>query len=200
LKDGAPDDIRGPGGEINNKFLYFGREEEEAHNIETNSKQIAERQERLKRDGAFRVFKHKEQLGRRVFEPVWSRDVHQVADVEGAFVKDERGYRHPTKETLSIPQDSTLPADAPHKLNPKARGMLQRYADRLRAFLTAQPDNRTAAGKAHSVLSQVGDIKAAVQMAGLSQKAVVASFVGAFPDLFKLEAPPKGGASYVSLR
>ena len=200
LKDGAPEDIRGPGGEVRDKVAFFDREEEEAHNIQTNSKQIAERAERVQRDGAFRVYRHKERLGRRVFEPSWGRDVHQVSAVDGAFVTDEHGQRHPTKEVLSIPQDSTLLAEAPLKLNPKTRGLLQRYADRLREFLVGQPDNRTTATKAHQVLSQVGDIKEAVRLAGLSQRAVIASFVGAFPDLFKLETPPSGGASHVSLR
>ena len=60
-----------------------------------------------------------EKLGRRVFEPSWSREVHQVAGVHGAFVQDERGDRYPTKETLNIPQDSTVLPDAPLKLNPK---------------------------------------------------------------------------------
>ena len=146
------------------------------------------------------MFRHKERLGRRVFVPSWSRDVHQVSAVDGAFVTDEHGHRHPTKEVLSIPQDSTLLAEAPLKINPKTRGLLQRYANRLREFLVGQADNRTTAGKAHQVLSQVGDIKEAVRLAGLSQKAVIASFVGAFPDLFKLETPPRGGASYVALR
>ena len=54
------------------------------------------------------------------------------------------------------------------RLNPKSRGMLQRYADRLKAFLMAKEDHRTAASKAHAVLSEEGDIKQAVQLAGLS--------------------------------
>ena len=198
LRDGAPDDIRGPGGEVKNKLLYFRREQQEADNMETNSQQIQERAERLEKHGTFRVWKHRERLGRRVFEPSWSHKVHEAKTINNAFVQDEHGDEYPTKEVLPIPKESTELPEPPAKLNPKARGLLQRYANRLKAFLTTQEDHRTAASKAHRVLSEVGEIKEAVQLAGLSTKSVIASFVSVFPE-FKLETPKKGGAAYVSL-
>ena len=181
LMDGAPDDIRGPGGEIKNKLLYFRREQQEAANMETNSQQIQERAERLEKHGAFRVWKHKEKLGRRVFEPGWSRDTHEARQVDGAFVKDEHGHFYPTKESMAVPKESTQLPEAHVILNTRAREKLQRYADRLHAFLTAKPDHRVAASKAHSVLSEIGDIKQAVQLAGLATDKVIASFVKVFP-------------------
>ena len=199
LNDGAPGDIRGPGGAVKNKILYFNREEQEAANMQTNSQQILERGRRLGHDGAFRVFKHKEKLGRRVFEPSWSRETRTVGTIRGAFVRDLDGNEFPTKEVLPVPPDSTELPDAPMRLNPKSRGMLQRYADRLKAFLTAKEDRRTAASKAHAVLSEEGNIKQAVQLAGLSTGKVIANFVGAFPDVFKMETPKKGGAAWVAL-
>ena len=66
-------------------------------------------------------------------------------------------------------------------LSTRAREKLQRYADRLHAFLMAKPDHRVAASKAHSVLSEIGDIKQAVQLAGLATDKVIASFVKVFP-------------------
>ena len=166
--------------------------------METNSQQIQERAERLEKHGVFRVWKHKERLGRRVFEPSWSHKVHEARTINNAFVQDEHGDEYPTKEVLPIPKESTELPEPPAKLNPKARGLLQRYANRLKAFLTTQEDHRTAASKAHRVLSQVGEIKEAVQLAGLSTKSVIASFVSVFPEC-KLETPKKGGAAYVSL-
>ena len=154
LMDGAPDDIRGPGGEIKHKLLYFNREQQEAANMETNSKHIQERAERLEQHGAFRIWKHKERLGRRVFEPGWSRETHEARHIDGAFVKDEQGHSYPTKETLSIPKESTELPEPVAILNPKTRGLLQRYADRLRVFLMGQEDNKTAASKATSVFKR----------------------------------------------
>ena len=198
LRDGAPGDIRGPGGEVKNKVLYFEREEDEAENMRINTDQILGRQDKLRRDGAYRVYKHKEKLGRRVFEPSWSREIHEAKHVHGAFVTDEHGEQHPTKEVLPVPAESTDLAIAPLKLNPKTRGMLQRYADRLHAHLTAQPDHRVAASKAHAVLSEVGNIKQAIQLAGLRTDKVIATFVQQFPE-FKMVTPKKGGAAYVEL-
>ena len=202
LMDGAPDDIRRPHGEIGevkNKLLYFRREQQEIANMKTNSQQIQERAERLEKHGAFRVYKHKERLGRRVFEPSWSRETHEAKKIDGAFVTDEHGHTYPTKETLSIPKESTALPEPETVLNPKTRGLLQRYADRLQAFLRAQPDNKTAASKASNVLNEVGDSREAMKLAGLSTTSVLVSFVKVFPD-FKLEHGPRGGASYVTLR
>ena len=47
------------------------------------------------------------------------------------------------------------------KLNARAGGMLDRYRERARAFLVAQPERRTAARKFHRVLSEEGDFKRA---------------------------------------
>ena len=55
-----------------------------------------------------------------------------------------------------------------------------------------------AASKAHSVLSEIGDIKQAVQLAGLATDKVIASFVKVFPE-FKMITTAKGGATYVEL-
>ena len=199
LMDGAPDDIRGPGGEVKNKLLYFRREQQEASNMETNSEQIQQRAERLEKHGAFRVWKHRERLGRRVFEPGWSREIHEARRVDGAFVGDEHGHSYPTKETLSVPKDSTLLPEPVVTLNPKTRGLLQRYADRLREFLATQEDQKTATSKATRILNEVGNFREALKLAGLSTQSILVSFVKAFPE-FKLEHGPKGGASYVSLR
>ena len=199
LTDGAPDDIRGPGGEVKNKLLYFRREQQEASNMETNSQQIQVRAERLGKHGAFRIWKHKERLGRRVFEPNWSRDIHEAREVDGAFVKDEHGNSYPTKETLSVPKESSDLPEAEVILNHKTRGPLQKYADRLRQFLTTQEDQKAATSKATKVLTDFGPFREAIQQAGLSTKAILASFVKTFPE-FKLEHGPKGGASYISLR
>jgi len=181
LMDGAPDDIRGADGVVKNKVLYFRREQQEARNMQTNSDQILERAERLQKEGSYRVYKHKEKLGRRVFEPSWSREQHEAKTIEGAYVFDEHGNRHPIKETLAVPKESTHLPEAHVILNTRAREKLQRYADRLHAFLTAKPDHRVAASKAHSVLSEIGDIKQAVQLAGLATDKVIASFVKVFP-------------------
>ena len=149
--------------------------------METNSQQIQEGAERLDKHGAFRVWKHKEKLGRRAFEPGWSRDTHEARQVDGAFVKDEHGHFYPTKESMAVPKESTVLPEPAAILNPKTRGLLQRYADRLRDFLAGQEDHKTAASKATSVLNEVGNFREALALARLGTKSILASFVKNFP-------------------
>jgi len=198
LLQGAPDDLRKPGGEIGNKIMYFRREEEEAKNIQQNTDEIKKRAGKLSE--GFRVYVHKESLGRRVGDARWGRQIH-TGEVDGAFVKDEAGEHHPTKEVLPVPVDSTALAEPKAKINAKAQGLLQRYAARAEAYLAAKEDRRDHASTLHRVLSRDGyDIKEAVGAAGLSQKAVMASFVNAFPAKFRLVTPKGGGTSFVELR
>jgi hypothetical protein len=195
---GAPDDLRKPGGGIGNKIIYFHREEEEASNIKQNTDEIKKHAGRLKEEG-FRVFKHKESLGRRIGEPRWDREIH-TGVVDGAYVRDETGEYHPTKEVLPVPKESTELAEPAARINLKAQGLLRRYADRAEAYLTTREDRREYASKLHVVLSQEGNFKEAVRLAGLSAKTAIASFVHAFPNRFKLVVPKKGGSSFVELK
>ena len=198
LMQGAPDDLRKPGGEIGNKLIYFNREVEEARNIAQNTTEIHNRAEKLEGSG-FRVYKHKEALGRRVGDARWGREIH-TGVVDGAFVKDESGDYHPTKEVLPVPTDSNELAEPALKLNPKVRGLLERYKDRGVAFLTAKEDKRDYSSNFYGALASVGDVKEAMKLANLSTRYTVSTFVGVFPDVFKLVTSKKGGSSYVELK
>ena len=200
LYGSAPEDLRGEHGEIANKDLFFERQYDESKEMEDNADQIQKRAERVEKEGAFRVYRHKERLGRRVFDPHWSRETHNADEVKDAFVKDQHGDWHPTKEVLPIPKESTELPEPPSKMNPKAQGLLQRYADRAEAYLTAKEDRRDYASNLHKALSHDGyNIREAVQLAGLSTKSVIASFVQAFPNKFRLVTAKKGGNSFVEL-
>ena len=114
-------------------------------------------------------------------------------------MKDETG-EYPTKEVLPVPKDSTALAEPVAKINAKAQGLLQRYADGAEAYLQAKENRRGYASNLHKALSTDGyNIAAAVHMANLSTKSVIASFVKAFPGKFKLVTPPRGGSSFVEL-
>ena len=112
---------------------------------------------------------------------------------------DERGDRYLTKEVQAIPRHSTeLTTPAP-KLNARARGQLERYRDRARAFLLGQPERRATATRLYTALTQEGDIRRALALAGVSTKAVVRSFVEVFQDSFRMETGKKGGEAHVEL-
>ena len=201
LLGSQPEKLRGPQGEPGNKVLYFLREEQEAKNIASNDKQIRSRIPRLQQEGAFRVWDSKDnRLKGRIFNPKWSTELHRVAKVQGAYVTDEQGREFATKETLAVPKESTaLTAPAP-KLNAKARGMLDRYMERGKAFLLGKPDRRAEAGQFYNALAAIGNIKEALALAQVQTKAPIKAMVALFPDTFALETSKKGGLSHVVLR
>ena len=200
LHGSAPEDLRGHDGSIRNKDLFFDRQYEESKDMEDNADQIHQRGVKLRNEGAFRVYKHKERLGRRVFDPHWSRETYSAEQVGGAFVRDEHGDVHPTKEVLPIPKDSNYLPGAPLNLNARARGPLQHFAERGVAYLTAKEDRRDTATMFYNVLAHEGNIRQAMQDAGLSTRSVVASFVQAFADRFRLVTSKKGGHAFVELK
>ena len=199
LHESAPEDLRGPGGEIKSKELYFDREWDESKAMEANAAAIHRRAENLKGTEAFRTLAPFPGPKRRIGDPVWSLRQHSVREVRGATVEDERGERFLTKEVLPVHKESTeLAAPAP-KLNARARGMLQRYADRGKAFLLGQPERRANATRFYTALAAEGNVKEALRRAGVATDAVVRSVVRLFPDMFEMETGKGGGAAHVAL-
>jgi hypothetical protein len=200
LRQSAPDDLRGPHGEIKNKALYFNKEWDESEGMQANAAAIHRRAEGLEKEGtAFRTLAPFPGPKRRAGDPVWQLKPHQVREVKGPIVVDQQGQGHLTKEVLPIPKESTeLTTPAP-KLNAKARGMLERYRVRAKAFLQGQPERRATATKLYNALAQEGDIKRALALAGVATDAVVRSFVRVFADDFVLETGKKGGTAHVAL-
>jgi len=168
LHESAPEDLRGPGGEIRNKDLVFDRKWDESKAMQTSAAAIHRRAENLKGAEAFRTLAPFPGPKRRIGDPVWSLRLHSVKEVHGATVEDERGERFLTKEVLPIHKESTeLAAPAP-KLNARARGMLQRYADRGKAFLLGQPERRANATRFYNALAAEGNVKEALRLAGVA--------------------------------
>jgi hypothetical protein len=198
LLGGEPEDLRKP---EENKVLYFLREKQEARNLVHNDRLIRSRIPKLREEGAFRVWQKKDtRLRGRIFNPQWSQEVRRVQRVEGAWVTDTQGREYPTKEVLPVPRDSTeLSAPAP-RLNAKARGMLQRYADRGRAFLMGQPERKASATRFYNALAEIGNLKEALRLAGVRADTAVKSLVGVFSDTFAMETGARGGQAHVLLR
>ena len=197
LLGGEPQDLRDP---EDNKVLYFLREEREAENIQHNDRLIHARIPRLQREGAFRVWLKKDtRLRGRIFNPQWSTEIHRLASERGAYATDDKGDEYPTKEILPVPLESTQLVAPAARLNAKARQMLQRYADRGRAFLMGQPERRANATRFYNALAAIGDVKEALRLAGVASDAVVRSIITVFPDTFRLETSKKGGAAFVTL-
>jgi hypothetical protein len=199
LHESAPEDLRGPGGEIRNKERYFDRKWDESVAMRANAAAIHSRAKNLEDTGAFRSLAPFPGPKRRIGDPVWSLRQHSVARVSGATVEDEHGERFLTKEVLPVHKESTeLTTPAP-KLNARARGMLQRYAYRGKAFLLGQPERRANATRFYNALAAEGNVKEALRLAGVATDAVVKSVVRLFPETFRMETGKGGGAAHVAL-
>jgi hypothetical protein len=200
LHQSAPEDLRGPHGEIANKDLYFDREWDESKAMEANAEAIHRREKVVRDAGAFRTLAPFPGPKRRVGDPVWSLHQHGVAEVSGARVRDERGKEFLTKEVLPVhPESTELTTPAP-KLNAKARGVLERYKERGREFLLGQPERRATATKFFNALREVGDLKEALRLVGVRADASVKSLVGVFSDTFAMETGERGGQAHVVLK
>jgi hypothetical protein len=200
LYQSAPADLRGPGGEIRNKQIYFNRLWDESEGMRRNARAIHERGERLS-GAAFRTLAPFPGPRRRAGDPVWSIETRRARAVDGAFVVDERGDRYPTKEVLPVAPESTELTKPAAKLRARPRELLKDYADRLEAKLRLSPDREITAQAAQTALTggSVHNLKQAMQVAGVSIDGVVANFVRVFPDRFEMRPGPKRGVYVVRL-
>jgi hypothetical protein len=196
----APEDLRGPKGEVGDKVLTFDRTWEEGKAIQDISRAQLARGHRLTQAGAFRVFQPPKGPKRRHNEPVWSRDMHRVERIEGPYVLDDAGERHLTKEVLPVHHESWT-VEAPRlKLNDRARALLQRYADRGRAYLLSRPERKASSSAFQAALSEVGNLKEALRLAGIASDAALRGLARVFPDVFELQTPARGGAAFMVLK
>ena len=177
LYGSAPEDVRG------NKPLIFQREWDESKNMEDNAKQIQMRARKLQQANAYRTLEQKG-FRRRAGQAIWSRAVHPVGRIEGAFV-DGR----PTKEVLPTTGDQARPEVKP--LNPKARELLLCYATRISDVISDTDDDVLSSHKVYTELvKEAGsrqNLQNVLREAGLSAVSPVVSFVRAFPDFFRLD-------------
>jgi hypothetical protein len=133
-------------------------------------------------------------LRRRADEPIWSREVYRVAKIEGAHVVGDDGRRHLTKEVLPVSAESRPAPPAP--LRERPRQLLQRYAERAVELVRGGP---VSSQRVAQELSKLGDLRAALRLAGAATRQPINSLVRLFPDLLRLRdrtvsAAPSGPA------
>jgi hypothetical protein len=178
LYGSAPDDFRdGP-----NDALVFQREWDESHNMLDNAKRIHARARKLQKEGAYRTLEQKG-FRRRAGQAIWSRAVHPVRNLQGAFV-DGR----PTKEVLPTSGEEALPEV--RALKHTAREVLLRYALRVSDLLSDEDDVSSVRKVYLELLKEAGsreNLQNALRAARVSANAPVASLVKVFPEYFRLE-------------
>ncbi|OYV32738.1 MAG: hypothetical protein B7Z80_26035 [Rhodospirillales bacterium 20-64-7] len=96
----------------------------------------------------------------------------------------------PPEAEARSPKPAAAAAARPERMH------LQKYVAAARKFL--ETHERVTAAALYNEIAKQGDFRKDMELAGLPTKAVIASFVKAFPQ-FKLETTAKGGASHVAL-
>jgi hypothetical protein len=99
LEGRAPDDVEG------DADLQFSLEQKAARDLQTNTKLIEARGQKLLREGGFRTELPPNDF-ERSFHPRYSDVVHKVKAIHNAYVEDEHGNIQPTKHVLAVPSAS----------------------------------------------------------------------------------------------
>ena len=172
--DAPPNDV--------NDDIIFSLKIKAAEQLKDNSEQIKKRQERLEKDGAYRVHIPKEGgLKRRADATTWSKKIHYVDSFPApGKVKDTEGNVTLTKLTKPVPADSSeLNSDKAKKQSPMLRE-LRPYAETLFDMLGFGMPISQASKKLKDKKSNFSDKLRAQNMS-------FTDFIKKFPDLFKIE-------------
>ena len=79
LYGSAPDDLRGPNGQVQNKVLAFERQWDESHFMVHNAELIKQHADKLNSEGSFRTYIRKDRLGAGSSTPIGPRKHTQLA-------------------------------------------------------------------------------------------------------------------------
>jgi hypothetical protein len=129
----APDDV------AHDDDLQFSLDQQQARNIQFNSRRIEDRDARLQDAGHFRVELAPNEF-ERSFHPKYGGAVHKVAHVGQGRVVDEEGNVHPTRHVQRVSEGSTnvdlsgLGAGSVHT-DGRFRQAIEPWKERVLAFL-----------------------------------------------------------------
>ena len=170
--DAPPNDV--------NDDITFSLKIKAAEQLADNSEQIKKRQERLEKDGAYRVHIPKEGgLKRRADATTWSKKIHYVDSFPApGKVKDTEGNVTLTKLTKPVPADSSQIDSKKPKQSPMLKE-LRPYAKALFDMLGFGMPISQASKKLKDKRPNFGDKLRA-------QNISFTDFIKKFPDLFKI--------------
>jgi hypothetical protein len=159
--------------------IIFSERKEAAENMADNERQIDTRRKRLEKDGGFRSYMGKKKgLKRRIDEPTWSKEIHEVAGFPApGKVVNEKGKEFLTKLVKPVPLDSSAQAEETPARAP--------ILDTLRPYALALRD---LLGKGKTPGVAVRELKARKPNFSSALSAVNLSFSGfvdKFPDLIR---------------
>ena len=159
--------------------IIFSERKEAAENMADNERQIDTRRKRLEKDGGFRSYMGKKKgLKRRIDEPTWSKEIHEVAGFPApGKVVNEKGKEFLTKLVKPVPLDSSAQAEESPARAP-ILDTLRPYALALRDLLGK---GKTPGVAVRELKARKPNFSSALSAVNLSFSA----FVDKFPDLIR---------------
>ena len=154
--------------------------------MEQNVRLRASRANRLTSVGTFRTYLPPPRTGkRRVGDPRWSSEVHEVTGIRGSVVLDERGRVYPIKEVLPVAAASTRPLLLGRGLDlirTRCKNALEAQRIELEHVLESAGGEEIARNLTR--LLRPTDFFDVLRREGIGEKRVFDSFVGLFPTVF----------------
>ena len=166
--------------------------------MEQNIRLRASRTTRLTSVGTFRTYLPPPRTGkRRVGDPRWSSEVHEVAGVKGSVVVDERGREYPIGEVLPVAAESTKPLLLGRGLDLnrfRRKNALEAQRIELENVLESAGGEETVRNLTR--LLRPTDVFDVLRREGIGERRAFESFVGLFPTTFGFT----GGGAARSIR
>jgi hypothetical protein len=169
------------------KTLFFKRMWQEASALRDTVQAQQARGEHLANVGRFRVYQMNKIIRgeRRIDEPIWSREVHRVRRIDGAYVEADDGRRYLTKEVLPVRGGAAV-AFAPLP-RPRARALLERYKDLMVEFLRGRGGKVTVQSLGRLLNLRAPEYKQTLRALRLSTRVPFQSFAKVYPELFETD-------------
>ena len=178
LLGSRPSDVKG------SEVLQYALKKQAGKDATQNNKANADRMEALRRAGAFRVLLPRS-TWQRTTTAKWGNEVHKVVSFIGAEVVDEKGARHPLRDTLPVgaaSKDANVPADLRGGAKQlEQRDSLDDFATALNGFLGAEGLTLQGAG---TKLRKVPGFSEAMATAKITGIGAMERFLKLFPDMF----------------
>ena len=190
LYGNAPNDAtKKEGGELTEKakVLQFRIKQDQGRGMQANSKQLAQRQQKLRDEGAFRV-QLKQVTFQRGFKPKFGSTVYLVAEngVDNNRVKSTTGKSFPISQVLPVARESKdveIPKALVAGSETRAatmKNIMAPFEARLKAYVADGPKTLKNVG---THMKGVPGFEAALTKARLNRPGGIKAFVMMWPDL-----------------
>ena len=174
-----------------------------AEAIQHNTQVVKAREERLKKEGAYRV-QEKPRKFERSFQPRYGGEVHTLQKIEHGVAIDTQGRTHNPKFALPVPKGSEsittsrFTRGGSAQVEGKKRTLLEPFA--LKVVRHIGRGNEMELWRVGEFMKKQRGFNDRAREAGINMKSKIANFLRAFPEYFTVTTSTEGGVANVTVR